>query len=101
MLRPIDTQTIYQQTQELSNRQQVHNQGEHRQQGQFAHIMQKETELKKESVNELEKNQKIDNNLNKEKKEEQGNAKKNKKKESSKNNQGKKWHKETQIDIRI
>ncbi len=101
MLRPIDTQTIYQQTQELSNRQQVHNQGENTQQGQFAHIMQKEAELKKESVNELEKSQKIDNDLNKNKKQNQENARQNSKKKFSKDNKDKKGNKETKIDIRI
>ena len=101
MLRPIDTQTIYQQTQELSNRQQVHNQGENTQQGQFAHIMQKEAELKKESVNELEKGQKIDNNLNKNKKQSQENERKNNKKKLSKDNQAKRGNRETKIDIRI
>ncbi|MDF2612663.1 MAG: hypothetical protein K0S71_449 [Clostridia bacterium] len=101
MLRPIDTQTIYQQTQELSNRQQVHNQGEHTKQGQFAHIMQKQTEIKNESVNELNKDEKVDNHLNKDKEKDQNRQKKNKKKKSTKNNESKKWDNETKIDIRI
>lgn len=103
MLRPIDTQTIYQQTQEISNRQQVHNKSELTQQGQFAHIMQKETELKKESVNELEKSQKVDNDLNKQKKQGQkkDEEKKHNKKKSSESSQLKKWDKQTKIDIRI
>lgn len=101
MIRPIDTQTIYQQTQEIANRQQVYNQNEHNQQGQFAHIMQKETEIKKESVNELEKNQKIDNHLNKDGNNQQNNAKQNKKKKFSKNKPLKKWGEENRIDIRI
>jgi len=103
MLRPIDTQTIYQQTQEISNRQQVLNQGEHNQQEQFAHIMQKQAELKRESVNEFEKDQKVDNYLNKDKDKSQNQNQKNKdkKKKSSKNNEPKKWDNGNQIDIRI
>ncbi len=65
MIRPIDTQTIYQQTQEISSRQQMQNQMEQTQQGQFSHIMQKETQLKKESINKLEQDNKVDNDLDK------------------------------------
>lgn len=68
MLRPIDTQTIYQQSQEISNRQQAYKQGEEMQQVQFAHLMQKETREKKEAVSEIEHNEKIKNDLNKERK---------------------------------
>lgn len=68
MLRPIDTQTIYQQSQEISNRQQAHKQGEEMQQIQFAHLIQKETKEKKETVNEIKHNEKVSNGRNKEKK---------------------------------
>ena len=46
MLRPIDTQTIYQQTPEVSTRQQAFKQGEEMQQTQFANIFNKETQEK-------------------------------------------------------
>lgn len=75
MLRPIDTQTIYQQSQEISNRQQAHKQGEEMQQTQFAHLMQKETREKKETVSEIEQNEKIRSDLNKEKKKEKEKSK--------------------------
>jgi len=101
MLRPIDTQTIYQQTQELANRQQVHNRNEHTQQDQFTNIMQKHAELKKESVNELQKDEKVDNHLNKERENNPNKREKSKKGKSSKDNNAKKHNKETKIDIRI
>ena len=55
MLRPIDTQTIYQQTPEVSNKQQAMKQGEEMQQTQFGQSLQKETDLKQETVNEVRK----------------------------------------------
>ncbi len=86
MLRPIDTQTIYQQSQEISNRQQAHRQGEEMQQMQFAHLLQKETKEKREVVKEVQHDEKIDNELNKKKKgqhnEEEKRNNKNKKKEN-------------------
>ncbi len=101
MLRPIDTQTIYQQTQELSNRQHVQSKSEHTQQGQFAQIMQKHTELKKESVNELQKDEKVNNELNQEKEKGQHPRGKNKKKKLAKDKSANKWDKDSKIDIRI
>ena len=65
MLRPIDTQTIYQQTPEVSNRQQAFKQGEEMQQTQFANIFHKETEEKQKVVIETKENAKTDNQLDK------------------------------------
>lgn len=65
MLRPIDTQTIYQQTPEVSNKQQAFKQGEEMQQTQFANILQKETNEKQKIVIEAKENAKTDNELNK------------------------------------
>lgn len=67
MLRPIDTQTIYQQTPEVSNRQQAFKQAEEMQQNQFANILHKETEEKQKVVIETKENAKTDNDLNKRK----------------------------------
>lgn len=97
MLRPIDTQTIYQQTQEVANRQQVHNQIEKVQQEQFSHIMQKQTEEKKETVNKLQKSQRVDNDLEKQK-----NKKDNQKNQKDQKDQNKKsTQQESKIDIKI
>lgn len=65
MLRPIDTQTIYQQTPEVSNRQQALKQGEEMQQTQFAQMFHKETKEKQSVVIETKENAKADNDLNK------------------------------------
>lgn len=65
MLRPIDTQTIYQQTPEVSNRQQGFKQSEEMQQTQFANILHKETEEKQKVVIETKENAKADNQLDK------------------------------------
>lgn len=65
MLRPIDTQTIYQQTSEVSNRQQAFKQGEEMQQTQFANMLQKETHQKQNIVIETKENAKTDNQLDK------------------------------------
>ncbi len=67
MLRPIDTQTIYQQTPEVSNRQQGIKQSEEMQQTQFANIFHKETEEKQKVVIETKENAKADNQLDKRK----------------------------------
>lgn len=67
MLRPIDTQILYPQSPELSGRQQMANQQANLQQNQFADIMQKQTQEKKERVNKAPEKQKIDNELNKNK----------------------------------
>ncbi len=68
MLRPVDTQTIYQQSHEVSNRQQAQLRGEMTQQDQFAHLLQKETAQKQEVVVEIKHDEKIDNQLDKNKK---------------------------------
>ena len=65
MLRPIDTQTIYQQTPEVSNKQQAFKQGEEMQQTQFASIFNKETQEKQKVVIETKENAKTDNKLDK------------------------------------
>ncbi len=65
MLRPIDTQTIYQQTPEVSTRQQAFKQGEEMQQTQFANIFNKETQEKQKMVIETNENKKMDNQLDK------------------------------------
>ena len=101
MIRPIDTQTIYQQTQELSNRQQIHNQGERTQQGQFMHIMQEQAELKKDTVSEIEKEHKINNDLNNNNKKEQNEKEKENQKKSNKSEKKIVAIKDTRIDIRI
>ena len=69
MLRPIDTQTIYQQSQEVSNRQQMQKQGVEAEQMQFAHLLQKETREKNEVVKQVQEDEKVDNELNKKKRE--------------------------------
>lgn len=68
MLRPIDTQTIYQQTQEVASKQQLHHQAELAQQEQFARAMQKKVKEKEETVGKTPKDEKIDNDLEKNKK---------------------------------
>lgn len=65
MLRPIDTQTIYQQTPGVSHRQQAIQQGEEMQQTQFAQILQKEVDIQQETVSEVKKDQKTDHDLKK------------------------------------
>lgn len=100
MLRPIDTQTIYQQTPEVSNRQQAIRQGEEMQQTQFAQILQKETDVKQETVNEVKEDEKTDNDLNKKQGRRQNDPqKKYKKKNDSKKD--KEIQSATHIDIKI
>lgn len=84
MLRPIDTQTIYQQTPEFSNRQHIQNHEAELQQNQFANILHKETEEKQQFVQKTEKNDQIDNDLNKNKKRGNQDAQKRKKKNDGK-----------------
>lgn len=84
MLRPIDTQTIYQQSQEISNRQQAHKQGEEMQQVQFAHLVQKETKEKREGINEVQQDEKINNEPHKEKKKQHNKQEKREKNKSGK-----------------
>ncbi|MGL4736974.1 MAG: hypothetical protein ACRCW2_05910 [Cellulosilyticaceae bacterium] len=87
MIRPIDTQILYPQAPELSNRQQVNKQLPENQQQQFAQIMQKESEVKKEKVQEVSKDAGIKNDP-KEKKEKGSDEK------QSQNQQRKKQEKE-------
>lgn len=105
MLRPIDTQTIYQQTPEVSNRQQAIRQGEEMQQTQFAQILQKEADVKQETVNEVKEDEKTDNNLKKRQgRRESDSQKKYKKKKNDSNSESKK-DREVQdikhIDVKI
>ncbi len=85
MIRPIDTQTIYQQSQEVSNRQQVQKQGIEAEQVQFAQLLNKETRAKTEVVSNIERNDKTNNDLekNKNKNKMMQNRNKNKKKKSN------------------
>ena len=103
MLRPIDTQTIYQQTPEMAGRQHVQNHTVEMQQDQFATLLQKETVEKQQFVQKTEKEEKVDHDLNKNKKKEsQERGKKRKKAQDSQND---KKHKEDKsaghFDIRI
>lgn len=61
MIRPIDTQILYTQSAELSNRQQVANQSTLVQQNQFAELMQKEVQTKKEQVQKTASDEKVKN----------------------------------------
>lgn len=101
MLRPIDTQTIYQQSQEISNRQQANRQGEEMQQMQFAHLMQKETKEKREIVNEIQHDEKVDNELSKKKKEQHTKQEKKDKKQSKREIREIKKEPATHFDARI
>lgn len=82
MIRPIDTQTIYQQTPEVSNKQQAIQYSEEMKQVQFAEILQKETEIRQEIVTEVKENQKTDDDLNKKQKRQNDALVKNKKKKN-------------------
>lgn len=102
MLRPIDTQTIYQQSHEVSNRQQAHNQGQEMQQNQFEQILHKETHEKQETVNEVREDQKMDNDLKKNQKRRTLDSKKKyKKKKSDTRSKKSETSDVTHIDIRI
>lgn len=105
MLRPIDTQTIYQQTPEVSNRQQGLKQGEELQQAQFAQIMHKETKEKQNVVIETRKDEKTDNNLDKKQGRRSLNEQKKYKKRKNDSNNGKnedvKSGNSSHIDFRI
>ncbi|PHV71768.1 hypothetical protein CS063_04205 [Sporanaerobium hydrogeniformans] len=101
MIRPIDTQTIYQQTQEISGRQQTHNQAEQIQQSHFSHIMQKETEIKKEQIHQLDKDEKVDNDLDKKREKDKNRGQKEKSKEEPGVKKNKKNIKQNKFDMRI
>lgn len=62
MLRPIDTQTILQQTQEIANRQQATNNKEQMLQHQFSNILTKQFQQKSEMVNNIPADEKLQNN---------------------------------------
>lgn len=103
MIRPIDTQILYPNAPEMSNRQQVDNQKSSIQQGQFAEVMQKEQKEKKEKISHLEEGQKM-GHIN-----EHANSKHKKNNKSKKENEVKKNKKthlketysESEFDIRI
>lgn len=102
MLRPIDTQTVYQQTQEVASREQLHKQAQMMQQDQFSSLLKKEVTNKQEKVNEMQKGERVDNDLNKNKKKQQGKGSHDNKK--SVNPQKKKSLRQEEsrsIDIRI
>lgn len=102
MLRPVDTQTIYQQTPEVSSRQQAARQGEEMQQTQFAQIFQKETNLKQETVNEVKEDQKTDNDLKKKQGRRQNDDSQRKyKKKKNDTKKDEKMQGATHIDIKI
>lgn len=63
MLRPIDTQTIYQQTPEVSKNQQATRHNEEMQQVQTAHTIQKEARDKEKVVIETQEHPKADNDV--------------------------------------
>ncbi|MGL4345392.1 MAG: hypothetical protein ACRCTE_09350 [Cellulosilyticaceae bacterium] len=62
MIRPIDTQILYPQSPELSNRQQVAKQQSEIQQQQFADIMNKENESQRDTVIKTSKDENVKNN---------------------------------------
>ncbi|MGL4798500.1 MAG: hypothetical protein ACRCWY_03735 [Cellulosilyticaceae bacterium] len=105
MIRPIDTQILYPQAPTLSNRQQVDNQKPMQHQENFAQIMKQETEQKKETVIETEKDSGVKFKKENEKKE--GQSKKDKKQSSQEQKKepnqlnGQYTHSESTIDIRI
>lgn len=65
MLRPIDTQTIYQQMQEGSNKQQAYKVKEEVAQLQFADLTNQEVEANNERVNHILKQEKVEHDLKK------------------------------------
>ncbi|MBE6021758.1 MAG: hypothetical protein E7231_00835 [Cellulosilyticum sp.] len=101
MLRPIDTQTIYQQTPEVSNRQQAFKQGEEMQQTQFANLLHKEVEDKKKVVIETKEDAKTDNDLNKRQGRNAFGEKKKYKKKKNDTEEEKKKEKSQHFDMRI
>lgn len=103
MIRPIDTQILYPQTPELGNRQHTDNQKANVHQEQFAQLMHKEAEHKKEVVDSAKEGQKMDNNVNKDHKQSNGGYKEQRKKQANpKNNKASKDpYCTSQFDIRI
>lgn len=102
MLRPIDTQTIYQQTPEVSKNQQATKHNEEMQQVQTSHMIQKETQEKQKVVIETQQNPKTDNDVNKRKGNGSANSR-NKKKKSMQTKEAKKVVKKDDghIDLKI
>lgn len=105
MLRPIDTQTILQQTQEIANRQQATNNKEQMLQHQFTNILTKQIQQKNETVNNVPADEKLKNNtqVNTEKQNSRFRSlqkKKNKKKNNKKNNSSTSGD-GTRFDVRI
>jgi hypothetical protein len=100
MLRPIDTQILYQQSQELSNRVQHANQQIGAQQDQFATMMQKQTQINQEKVQKTSENAKVNKDKEKEK---ENSQRQNKKKIISKSQNKPKApiQNESTIDIKI
>jgi hypothetical protein len=105
MIRAIDTQVIYSQTPTQSSQQHIKNQQPVLQQDQFAHIAQKEVQNKKETVYDLEKQDKLDNDLEKRHFKKKGQQKDSEKEENDKEKKTdknkEKVEKLTSIDIRL
>lgn len=103
MLRPIDTQILYPQTPQLSNKQQVDNQKATVQQDTFAQIMKEETNKKKDTIVKTEENQKITNNKKDSEKKKSKKSKKqaHKKKNVEENKKDENHQTQNTIDIRI
>lgn len=103
MLRPIDTQILYPQSPQLSNRQQVDNQKATIQQDTFADIMKEETNQKKETIIKTEENQQVKNNKkdSEKKRSKQSKNHPNKKKNLQENKKDEKIQTQSTIDIRI
>ena len=105
MLRPIDTQTIYQQTPEVSHRQQASQQGQEMQQTQFAQILQNEVDIQQETVSEVKENKKTDHDLKKKQGHRDTNPKKKYKKNKNNSKDSTDQERETKpvqhIDIKV
>ena len=94
MIRPIEAKSLYPKSPALSNRQQHSNEQGILQQTQFAEVLKKENQHKKQTVEEVEKKQKL--SYKKDEKRDKNNKKQNKKGEE----QSRKI-KQRHIDIRI
>ncbi len=104
MLRPVDTQTVYQQTQEVASRQQMLQQAQTLQQDQFSDLLKKQVHEKQKKVNESQKGERVENDLNKNNKKQQKKQSQDKNKKESvpplkKQMVGEVKH--TSIDVRI
>lgn len=105
MIRPIDTQILYPQAPELGNRQHVANQKPNIEQEQFAQLMQKEVEQKKEAIDKSKEEQKTVNNANKDHKQSNSQHKEKNKQVAKRKSEDKDKIKDpyasSQFDIRI